>query len=196
MRLSFNFPLRAAGLAALTLLAACEGGNGGTRPSRLTPAQVAETYQVCELKFSPANTILPTADLLVSVVDTTPPAGRPEFTIAFSKTGEFDLVYTRGSDAFLQQARGTVEYGQQHVSISLPASSAIAAELLLPRPLTLRFSSTNGNRLTADVSDNLQYPVNRADYARAANVSDEGLQNTINGRLTATLSVGGCGTGG
>lgn len=192
MRLFAMTTVRAAMLGALTLLAACEGDDGGTRPTRLTPTQVAGTYQVCELKFSPTNTILPTADLLRTVADTTPPTGRPEFTVAFSQTGEFDMVYTRASDAFLQQARGSVEYGQQHVSISLPASSAIAAELLLPRPLTLRFTSTNGNRLTADVSDNLQYPVSRVDYARAANVSDEGLQSTINGRLTATLAVNGC----
>jgi hypothetical protein len=85
-----------------------------------------------------------------------------------------------------------VGYGQQHVTISLPTSSPIASELLLPRPLNLRFSSTSGNRLTADVSDNLQYAVNRADYARAARVSEEGLQNTINGTLTASLSVNGC----
>jgi hypothetical protein len=185
------FLTRAAALGALTLLAAC-GDGGGTTPTRLTAAQVAGTYQVCELRFSPANTILPTADLLTSTADTTPPPGRLKFTVAFSQAGEYDLIYTRASDAFIQQARGSVSYGEQHVSISLPSNSAIASELLLPRPLNLRFTGTGGNRLTADVSDNLQYPVNRADYARAAGVSDEGLQPTINGRLTARLAVNGC----
>jgi hypothetical protein len=192
MRLFRNLAHGAAALGALSLLAACEGG-GTTTPTRLTAGQVAGTYQVCELRFSPANTILPTADLLTATVDTTPPTGRPEFTLALSQAGEFDLVYTRASDAFLQQARGTVGYGAQHVSISLPSNSVITQELLLPRPLNLRFTGTGGNRLTAEVSDNLQYPVNRADYARAAGVSEEGLQPTINGRLTATLAVNGCG---
>jgi len=181
-----------AALGALTLLAAC-GGGGTTTPTRLTADQVAGTYQVCELRFAPANTILPTADLLTATVDTTPPALRPGFTVAFSQAGEFDLVYTRASDSFIQQARGDVSYGEQHVSINLPSNSPITSELLLPRPLNLRFTGTNGNRLTADVSDNLQYPVNRADYARAAGVSEEGLQPTINGRLTATMAVNGCG---
>ena len=186
------FLTRTAALGALTLLAAC-GDGGGTTPTRLTAAQVAGMYLVCELRFSPANTILPTADLLTAVADTTPPAGRPEVTLALSQDGKFDLVYTRGADAFLQQARGDVGYGAQHVSISVPTNSAITSELLLPRPLNLRFTGTGGNRLTAEVSDNLQYPVNRADYARAAGVSEEGLQPTINGRLTATLAVNGCG---
>ncbi|CAA9297695.1 MAG: hypothetical protein AVDCRST_MAG89-238 [uncultured Gemmatimonadetes bacterium] len=186
------FPTHAAALGALTLLAACDGG-GTTTPARLTADQVAGTYQVCELRFSPANTILPTADLLKATVDTTPPPGRVEFTVAFSQAGEYDLIYTRASDAFIQQARGSVDYGAQHVSISMPANSPITSELLLPRPLNLRFTGTGGKRLTAEVSDNLQYPVNRADYARAAGVSEEGLQPTINGRLTATLAVNGCG---
>lgn len=188
---SLSILLRPAAAAGVVLLAACDGDGGGTTPDRLTPDEVAGVYEVCELKFAPANSILPTADLLVSVVDTTPPAGRPQATLALSANRQADLVYTRASDAFLQQFRGTAQYGQQHVTLQV-GSSPVGLELLLPRPLNLRYSDANGQRLTAGTADNLQYAVARADYARAARVSEEGLQATINGRLAATLAAGGC----
>jgi len=173
------------------LLAACDGG-GGTGGTRLNPADVAGVYVVCDLSFTPSNAILPAAQLLRTVVDTTPPNGRPEPTLAVAQNGTYDLVYTRQSDNFLQQLRGSVSYGQEAVSLDLP-NGVIPAELLLPRTLTLRFSAAGGQRLTAAAGDNFTYPVARADYARAAGVSEEGLQNTINGSLRATLATGACG---
>ncbi|MBB4636149.1 hypothetical protein [Longimicrobium terrae] len=180
-----------AALLAAALLAACDGG-GGTGGSRLSPAEVAGVYQVCDLAFTPSNAILPAAELLRTVVDTTPSAGRPEPTLALALNGGYDLVYTRQSDNFLQQLRGSVSYGQDVIGLEL-SSGAIPAELLLPRVLSLRFSSTGGQRLTAGAGDNFPYAVSRADYARAAGVSEEGLQNTINGSLRISLSTGGCG---
>lgn len=178
-------------LLAAALLSACDGG-GGTGGSRLNPADVAGVYQVCDLAFTPANAILPTAQLLRTVVDTTPSAGRPEPTLAVASNGTYDLVYTRQSDNFLQQLRGTVDYGQEFIVLDLP-TGLIPAELLLPRGLSLRFSEAGGKRLTAAAGDNFAYAVARADYARAAGVSEEGLQNTINGTLRASLSASGCG---
>lgn len=180
-----------AALLGAALLSAC-GGDGGTGGSRLNPADVAGVYQVCDLAFTPANAILPAAELLRAVVDTTPPAGRPEPTLAVALNGTYDLVYTRQSDNFLQQLRGGVTYGQDAVVLDLPGG-AIAAELLLPRTLSLRFNGTGGQRLTAAAGDNFAYAVARADYARAAGVSQEGLQNTINGSLRVSLSTGACG---
>ena len=42
------------------LLAACVDG-GFTPPERLTPPEVAGTYRVCELRFTPTHRALPTA---------------------------------------------------------------------------------------------------------------------------------------
>ncbi|HEX8393256.1 MAG TPA: hypothetical protein VF665_13000 [Longimicrobium sp.] len=182
--------LSAGALLAAALLSACDGG--GTQSNRLNPADVAGVYQVCDLAFTPSNAILPAAQLLRTVVDTTPAAGRPEPTLAVAGNGTYDLVYTRQSDNFLQQLRGNVTYGQEAIVLDLP-SGGIPAELLLPRGLTLRFSDAGGKRLTASAGDNFAYPVSRADYARAAGVSEEGLQSTINGSLLVSLSTGACG---
>jgi hypothetical protein len=178
-------------LLSVALLSACDG-DGGTRSSRLDPAEVAGVYQVCDLAFTPSNAILPAAQLLRTVVDTMPPAGRPKPTLAVAANGTYDLVYTRRGDNFLQQQRGSVNFGQEFIMLALP-TGVIPSELLLPRELSLRFSSAGSKRLTAAAGDNFAYPVARADYARAAGVSEEGLQNTINGSLRASLSTGTCG---
>lgn len=172
--------------AALPLLAACDGG--GTPPDRLRPEEVSGVYNLCVLRFTPMNSILPTADLLAAVVDTTPPAGRPEATVSLAD-GTFDLVYTRGGDAFLRQLQGTVSYGATTVTLNTPVESEITAELLLARPLTLTFVD-DPRGLHAQTA--FTYSVDRADYARAINSSGAGLAPTISGSMAISLSAAPC----
>lgn len=179
---------RAGLLAALSLLAAC-GGDGGTAPDRLSPADVAGVYNLCALRFIPTNVILPEADLLARVVDPTPPAGRPQATISLAN-GTYDLVYTRQSDAFLRQQQGSISYGTSTITLNMQSESAIAQELLLPRPFTLTFTDTPQRMLT--VQTQFTYFVERADYVRATGSSESGLANTINGALTASFSASPC----
>lgn len=185
----FPPPLRAALLAAaLPLLAAC--GDGGNGPDRLDPAAVAGVYNLCQLSFTPSNTLLRPADLMATVVDTTPPAGRPEATASLAASGIYDLVYTRQGDAFLRQLQGSVDYGTTTVTLNTPAESPIAEELLLPRPLTLAFAEAPNRALTGQTT--FSYAVDRADYARAANASEEGLAATIPGTMSIVLSAAAC----
>ena len=172
---------------ALALLAACDGG-GGSDPDRLTPEEVAGVYNVCTLRFAPSNAALPVADLLTTVVDTTPPAGRVEATLALAPNGTYDLAYTSSQNAFIEQLRGSVDYRESGITLSVPVQSQAAA-LLLPRSLPLAFNAAN-QRLTGDVG--FPYPVARADYASAAGISQEGLTNSINGNLTVTFAQGAC----
>jgi hypothetical protein len=174
--------------AALPLLAACDGG-GGSGPDRLTPADVAGVYNLCSLRFAPTNQILPVADLMAAVVDTTPPAGRPEATVSLAN-GTYDLVYTRMSDNFLRQLQGTVTYGTTTVTLNAPEGHAVAKELLLPRPFTLTFIEAPNRSLSAQTQ--FTYFVERADYARATGSSEQGLAATINGAMLATFSAAPC----
>jgi hypothetical protein len=175
-------------LPALTLLAACNGG-GGTDADRLDPAQVAGVYNVCTLRFQPGNPALPRADLLLTVVDTTPPAGRPEATIALTTSGTYELAYTAMETSFIQLVRGSIVYHQTALAISVPTEQEASA-LLLPRPMLLTFNEPAA-RLSGDASES-PHPVARADYARAAGISEEGLQSTINGLTTMVVSKGAC----
>ena len=175
-------------LPALALLAACDG-DGGSGSDRLRPEEVAGVYNLCTLRFQPTNAALPAADLLVAVVDTTPPAGRPEATIALAANGTYDLAYTSAQTAFIEQVRGPIDYRQNAVSLSIPAQQQATA-LLLPRPVVLTFNAGQG-RLSGDASG-FAHPVARADYARAAGISEEGLQNTINGTTTVVFAAGAC----
>ena len=181
-------PLLSAALLALPLAAACDGGGNG--PDRLDPSAVAGVYNLCELRFTPTNNLLRQADLMATVVDTTPPAGRPEATVSVTTSGIYDLVYTRQSDAFLRQLQGSVDYGTTTVTFNTPAESAIARELLLPRPLTLTFTETSGRVLAGQTQ--FGYAVERADYARAADASQEGLAATIPGTMSIVFSAGAC----
>jgi hypothetical protein len=173
--------------AALPLFAACDGGGSG--PDRLDPSEVAGVYNLCSVRFTPSNSILPVADLMQTVVDTTPPAGRPEATVSVA-TGVFDLVYTHQGDAFLRQLQGSVSYGSTAITLNLPDQHVVTQELLLPTPLTLTFVGGASPSLAAQTS--FSYSVARADYARATGSSESGLAATIAGALSITLSAAPC----
>ena len=175
-------------IPALALLAACDG-DGGTRSDPLRPDEVAGVYSLCTLRFQPSQTALPVADLLQTVVDTTPPAGRPEATIALAANGTYDMAYTAAQTSFIEQLRGSIGYREDALALSVPVQDQAAA-LLLPRSLLLSYNAAN-RRLTGDAGG-FAYPVARADYASAAGISQEGLQNTINGNLSVVFSANGC----
>lgn len=177
-------------LPLCTLLLAC--GDGGTNASRLTPGDVQGVYNVCSLRFQPSQTALPAADLLQTVINPTPPAPKqpPSLTLS-GQAASYQLIYTRRSDNFLQELRGSTSYGGSAVFADVPDESAseVRRELLLPNQLMLHFTD-NPRRLAAN--GEVPYSVRRADYARAAGISEEGLQERINGALTGTFAVGAC----
>lgn len=177
--------------ASLLALAACDGGNTFD-PDRLTSAQVDALYEICDLRFVPVQTALPTADVRQSVMNLNPPATRPRPSLSLSSRS-YDLTYTRRSDNFLQQLRGSYDLGRQDVALRIYSGetpSAIAAELLLPQVLPLRFTDSP-RRLTAD-GGGFPYTVRRADYARAAGITENGLQERIEGRMIASLAAPTC----
>ncbi|MBW3571617.1 MAG: hypothetical protein KY467_10965 [Gemmatimonadetes bacterium] len=176
-------------LPVLALLSACEGG-GGTRSDPLTPQEVAGVYALCTLRFQPSNSALPAADLLTSVVDTTPPAGRPQPTIALANNATYDLAYTAQSSQFLEQIRGSIVYRENQITLTFPQNNVNAAALLMPRNLLLNYDAA-ARRLAGDASG-FPYPVARADYAAAAGISQEGLQSSINGTLQVAFARNGC----
>ncbi|HYW14270.1 MAG TPA: hypothetical protein VE871_20050 [Longimicrobium sp.] len=186
MRLSALL-LRAGLFAAVLPLAAC--GGDGSGPDRLSPDEVAGVYNLCELRFAPTNNVLPVANLLTAVVDTTPPAGRPEATISIAN-GVYDLVYTAGGNAFLRQLQGSVDYGATSVTLSTPEENVVVKELLLPTPLTLTFAAGTPRILATQTS--FTYAVDREDYARAIGSSGQGLAATITGNAVIGMSTGPC----
>ncbi len=190
---SLTLLARVVPLAALATAAAC-GGDGGTTPDPLlTPAQVGGVYSVCSLKFQPNQAALPTANLLATVIDPAPPAPKqpPSLTLS-SQVGGYQLLYTRRSDSFTQDLRNVAALGTEDIVLSVPdeATSDVRNELLLPAQLRLRFTA-NPRTLTA--TPDFFYTVRRADYARAAGITEEGLAERITGVLAATFTVGGCG---
>jgi len=185
-------PLARLALAAplLAVLPAC--GDGGTGGQRLTPTQVQGVYSVCSLQFTPSQSAFPVANLLATVVNTTPPAPKqpPSLTLS-GQANTYQLIYTRRSDNFLQQLTGGVDLRSSQVAINFPDEddSEVVRELLLPAALAFNFSD-NPRRLSS--AGSLTYTVRRSDYARAAGISEQGLADRIEGSLTATFTTGTC----
>lgn len=179
-------------LALATLFtAACDGNSSGS--SRLSPDEVDGVYAICRLRFVPDQTVLPTADLLRTVMDTTPPSIRPRPSIAFDpRDGSYDLIYTRRGDSELRQLGGNSDLRSSTVAprfYSGDTPPAIPSELLLPAQLRLDFQESP-RRLSA--TSTLSYSVRRADYARAANISEASLQERISGRMEASFQENAC----
>lgn len=175
---------------AIALLAACEG-DGGSGPDRLTAGEVAGVYNLCGLSFHPTNAALPRADVLVRVVDTSPPAGRPAPTVALAENGTYDLVYTAQATSFLEQIRGSVTYRDDAIVLNIPSGNDKAAALLLPARTLLLSWNAGSRRLSGDAAG-APFTVARANYAAAAGISEDGLQSVINGSLSVSLAEGAC----
>lgn len=185
---------RAAVLASLSLAAACDAGISDPLGDTLAPADVQGTYLVCTLRFTPVQRALPEADVLARVMDAAPPPGQPAPSISLSGAGpEFELVYVRRGDGTLQRLRGDVEYGRASVFLypNSQTASLIALEALLP-PAHLDLAFHPATRTLTAGDEVSAYSVRRQDYARAAGISPEGLQERIRGHVTAALSEGSC----
>jgi hypothetical protein len=181
---------RALALCLVAVLPACS--DGGTNQQRLTPGEVQGVYNVCSLRFTPSQTAFPVADLLAKVVNPAPPAPKqpPSLTLS-GEAYAYQLIYTRRSDNFLQQLLGGVTLRQSEVAIDFPDEddSEVVRELLLPPALAFTFAD-NPRRLNS--AGSLTYSVRRSDYARAAGISEQGLQDRISGQLNATFTTGAC----
>ena len=185
--------IRILGAAALAPALACYDA-GFPAPDPLTPAEVGGVYQVCELRFTPSQGGLPTADVLAAVIDAAPAAGPPPSLTLSGTAPEFELVYVRRRDGAVQRLGGEMEYGEGSVFLyarsQLP--SAVPFEALLPPAhLDLVFHAATG-RLTAGAEVSA-YTVRRADYAAAAGIGPEGLPDRIWGHVTAAFAQGSCG---
>ena len=181
-----------AAFAALALAACTSTGTGGG--DVLAPAEVGGVYRVCALRFTPVQTALPAADLLASVIDTTSGPGHVGASLTLSGTAPaFELVYASLVSGTLRQVRGDVEFGGHSVFLFLTSQSPTIIQqeaLLPPSHLDLVFDAA-ARRLTA--GDEVgAYQVRRSDYARAAGITEEGLQDRILGHVTATFSEGPC----
>jgi len=181
----------ARGLPLLAIVvAACKGG--GTDVPTLTPEQVGGVYSVCSLRFIPEQGALPAANLLQTVINTNPPAPKQPPSLTLSSTEpRYQIVYTRKSDNFLQTVTGDEHLYVNQLALDLPNEnqSEVVRELLLPTQLWLGFAENPKHLVTAN---SLVYSVRRADYARAAGITENGLADQISGTLSASFTTGAC----
>lgn len=187
--------MRKALIAAFVVLLPACGTDLPTDGRVLTPADVQGVYRLCTLRFTPVQTVLPAVDLLARVIDPAPaPPGEGASLTLSGAAPEFELVYTRLGDGALRQVRGDMEFGSGSVFLYLTSQSPTIIQqeaLLPPNHLDLVFHASS-HTLTAGDEVSAYY-VRTSDYARAAGISSEGLQDRVLGHVTASFSEGTCG---
>ncbi len=169
------------------VLAACP--RDGTGPVLLTPEQVAGTYEVCSLVFTPNNALFPAVDVRAHAIDTRPEAPlRAGLLLRINRT--FELRFTSPDDE-IHSLGGSFQLGASAVSLTFSAGTAATARttLLLPNRLDLEFEDTPRQQLSTSQATTSAL---RADYAHLAQVSESGLDTEIPGTISARFAVGSC----
>lgn len=185
--------LRLALLPAAALAAACSGYDAGL-PDVLTPAEVAGTYRLCELRFTPREFALPPVDVMATLIDEAPAAPLPPPSVTFDDAAPaFSMVYVRQDDGIVKEMSGEMEYGDGSVFLYPQSlgSLEIRFEALLPEHhLDLVYHDAT-RELTAgeEVSG---YRVRREDYGPLAGIPLIDLPQRIFGHITARFAESGC----
>ncbi len=176
-------------LLALTL-AACPGNGAG--PALLTPEEVAGTYEICSLVFTPENSLFPAVDVRAKGIDMRPQAPLRAALRLRDNATTFDFRYTTPPPTDdIVQLGGTYQLGTNTVALVFTSTAAARATVLLPARLDLEFQATPRKELhTAQTP--IPYSVPRADYARLAGVSEQGLAPEIPGTLSARFAMESC----
>ena len=182
--------LPAAALAA----AACSGYDDFLRQPNLTPAEVAGTYRLCALRFTPREFGLPPVDVLATLIESSPAAPLPAPSVTFDDaTPAFAMVYVRERDGAVQEMSGEMEFAPTSVFLyprSL-GSLQVRFETLLPEDhIDLVYDGAR-RELTAgeEVSG---YRVRREDYGPLAGIPLVDLPQRIFGHVTARFAEDGC----
>jgi hypothetical protein len=168
-------------------LAPLAGCDGGTSSNRLPVAEVAGSYQVCALTFTPSSRFLPAVDLRdrafeLSAQGVTPPR------LKLDSTGSFELEYTPRGQFTDVEHRGTFETRQRGVILSFAQATEVAP-LLLPSRVAADWSESTR---TLTPSDPYPYAVTKASYEAMLGESDPGIPARVDGTLSGRFSLGAC----
>jgi hypothetical protein len=175
-------------LFLLTALVVTGCGRNPNRPANLTSEQVSGVYELCSLVFVPGNTLFPAVDVRATVTDTAPdPRFFPVPHIQLTRTvQQYQLEYVRQGESLRMFVQGRYSLGPNTVTLAFPSADTVAAALLLPNPVTMRFDLAA--RTLAIGAEQLQHDVPRARYAALAGVSEDGLGTYIRGSLSGRFA--------
>lgn len=174
-----------AALAAVPLaLGACSDRSTG--PQVLTPAEVGGEYLVCSLTFQPNQTLLPGVDVRAVATDTMPNRVAQLNVDNLSLAAEMEYYPPGGT--LRRRHAATYQPAARSILLSFTAPAPLLSELFLPASLELDFDA-EPNRLSLLRAN---HGVLKESYSTYAEVSPEGLADTIRGTLAAEFQVGTC----
>jgi hypothetical protein len=185
--MSFSRPVvrsLAALIAVSAVLGACS--DRSTRPQALTPAEVGGEYLVCALTFQPNQTLLPGVDVRAVATDTT--SNRVAQLNVDNLSLAAELEYYPPGGTLRRRHAATYQPASRTIVLGFTTPAPLMSELFLPASLELDFEAES-NRLSF-LRTNQGVP--RESYATYADVSPEGLADTIRGTLAGEFQVAGC----
>ncbi len=173
--------------AGLALAATGCGNDGGTGPARLAPEEVAGSYAVCALAFTPTSRFLPAVDVRAKAFELSS-TGVTAPALKLDATQAFELEYTpRGRFADVEH-RGSFDTRESTVLLSF-ARPGDVVPLLLPQSVEAEWDAA---ARTLTVADAFAYTVSKADYEWLLGESDPGIPPRVEGRLAGRFSAGPC----
>jgi len=178
---------RTRGLLLFTLLPLAACGDDGVTPRRTPADEVAGSYRICALEFTPSSRFLPAVDIRAKAFEleaggVTPPR------LKLDRTRAFELEFTPRGQFTDVEHRGTFGTGDAEVILTFTRPTDVAP-LLLPSILRARW---NEQAKTLTSGGGLPYSVAKSDYEWMLGESDPGIPSRVEGTLTARFALGGC----
>ena len=176
---------------ALATLAACDDNGGVLGGERLKPEDVSAIYGVCELRFDPVGSTLPTVDIRAKAFETD--GAGTDARIAIDREPQiFELTYVPDGQLTDRELRGSYALRSLTiVELRFNSSGVSPTPLLIPENRPLQFEFTESPQaLTLGAS--LQYNVARDDYVALSGSDPAGLADLIPGVLTARFAKDAC----
>lgn len=191
----FSRSLRsAAAVLAAAGLGACD--DDGTGPGLgLQPEDVAGIYDVCQLVFDPAGSIVPTVNIGQIAFEFGDALREPELGLDPNPQQTIELNYVPKGQVNDRELRGNYTIrGGSTVELRFNATDVDPESLLIPENRGLQFE-VQESPLRLSMAASSQYSVTREAYVALSGAEPQNLPETISGVLIADFRSGGCGGG-
>lgn len=189
----FSRSLRsAAAILAAVGLGACDDDGAGPGLG-LQPEDVAGVYDVCQLVFDPAGSVLPSVNIRQKAFEFPGDLQDPKIGLDPNSQQTLELTYVPRGQVNDRELRGTYTIrGESTVELRFNATGVDPESLLIPENRRLDFEYQESPlRLTMAASS--QYDVTREAYVAITGEDPQNLPDAIAGVLVADFSTAGCG---
>lgn len=172
--------------------AACDDDGAGPDVG-LQPEDIASIYDVCQLVFDPAGSILPSVNIAETAFEISGNLQDPEIGFDPNPQQTIELTYVPKGQVNDRELHGNYTIrGGSTVEVRFNASGVDPEALLIPENRRLDFAYQE-SPLRLSMAASSQYDVTREAYVELTGEDPQNLPETISGVLVADFRSAGCG---